>query len=338
MTIADRIAQCPPISDRRPEEIRALLLEWLTHPSLIALVGRWGGSMPSGAASQIVAYLVELSEVWDFRGRNAVREIDARSQDAGGGSRWEITAEAVSESDASLVMESATALGLVTPRAPVRQTFDFVLVLGGARLSNLFRVRRAAELLRNQKIAAENLVLLGAMRQVMPGEREATDTYAPDARTEFDLFVAALEHEMGRSESEALKEGLDDDDNPNRSWAAWYFPRTFDAPPTYVLAAPSAEPDVRRANSSDAYSFFAGRLDPHPESSCLLVTSQIYVPYQHLEAVRTLAVPRTLDLETVGHSHWGGSAQGLREPANYLQEIRSTILSASRLLDAIELV
>jgi len=68
-----------------------------------------------------------------------------------------------------------------------------------------------------------------------------------------------------------------------------------------------------------------------PGSSLLLITSQIYVPYQQLEALRIVALKHNVVIETVGFPlEWSGNLQGMTGPNNYLQEIRSTIQSANR--------
>jgi len=67
----------------------------------------------------------------------------------------------------------------------------------------------------------------------------------------------------------------------------------------------------------------------------LLTTSQIYVPYQHMEAVRTIAIPHKINLDTIGFSpEWGGVLQSMNEPANYLQEVRSAVQAIGRFLMA----
>lgn len=58
--------------------------------------------------------------------------------------------------------------------------------------------------------------------------------------------------------------------------------------PVISLSGPFSEPDKRRANSSDAYKFFIQKKKDKAGTKLLLVTSQIYVPYQQIEAVRTL--------------------------------------------------
>ena len=102
-------------------------------------------------------------------------------------------------------------------------------------------------------------------------------------------------------------------------------------PPILSMSAPSSEPDTRRANSADTYNFFFSHVQVPPGSSLLLITSQIYVPYQQLEALRIVALKHNVVIETVGFPlEWSGNLQGMTGPNNYLQEIRSTIQSANR--------
>ena len=64
-----------------------------------------------------------------------------------------------------------------------------------------------------------------------------------------------------------------------------------------------------------------------------MVTSQIYVPYQQMEAIRCLAIPNNIYVETVGFPiEWNVNRQGMMRAVNYLQEIRSTIQAINRYL------
>ncbi len=129
------------------------------------------------------------------------------------------------------------------------------------------------------------------------------------------------------------EERHDDPENANSSWRIWRYHVPPGSPPIAALCAPSSEPGTRRANSSDTYRFFLAKCGVPPGASLLLVSSEIYVPYQQLEAIRTIALPYALMVETIGFpAEWGGPLQGMVGPSNYLQEIRSTIQSASRFL------
>lgn len=308
--IAETISICPPVGPARERLVALRVHEWLAHGQLQKLVRHWGGNPPAGASVKaLLDYLVPFSEAWDYRAMARRRSAaNPSSQDSAGASRWEVTDDPLVHANRRLVLSAARALGLARVRLPRRRVFDYVLILGGARLSNLYRLRRAKELLERGIVDAGSIALLGSQRSVMPTERDATDTYAPDARTELDLLLKAAELELAGS-----------------------------SVTVHTLAAPSPEPGKRRATSADSYRFFHERLQPPPGASCLLVTSQIYVPYQHLEAVRMLALPHELELETIGFPvRWGGSLQGLRAPANYLQEIRSMIQASDRLVASLD--
>jgi hypothetical protein len=95
-----------------------------------------------------------------------------------------------------------------------------------------------------------------------------------------------------------------------------------------VIAAPSTKPGVRRANTPDTYAWFASQVAHlQPGQRLLVVTTSIYVPFQHANAVRMLALPFGVSVETVG------AEPGDLDPRlyqqflahNYLQEVRSTI-------------
>lgn len=110
--------------------------------------------------------------------------------------------------------------------------------------------------------------------------------------------------------------------NSNLDWALRKYMVGSGRAPVISLSGPSSDPDKRRANSSDTYKFFIQKKNVKPGTKLLLVTSQIYVPYQQIEAVRTLAEPYGLYIETVGFpTEWSIKLQGMMEPANYLQEI-----------------
>jgi hypothetical protein len=256
------------------------------------------------------------------------------SQDAGGSSRWEISETGLSANDGVRVVELADQLGLVSNAPPIRRNADFLLILGGARLSNLLRPQYAAELIQSSAASPRHIVLLGGSRPVMDTERDATDSYAPQADTEFDLLTQGAASAFNFDNADRDEEVHVDAESNNANWQVWRFnPESTDlGVPITAIEAPSTDPTTRRATTADSYAFFAMHLHLWPKAACLLVTSQIYVPYQHLEGVRSLAVPFDLELETVGFPpHWQAELQGMQGPVNYLQETRSTILSARRL-------
>lgn len=326
---------CPPSDGNRVAAIEAQLEAWTSSSALEELVAMHAGKLPmDGSLAERLQWLEAFSVRWDFRGKAREQGGSGSSgQDASGAARWELLDSGLDPRQDRRVVELARDLGLVDNHPPRRRNVDFLLILGGARLSNLLRPRYAGELISTGLADPRQMVLLGASRAVMPSERDATDSYAPKANTEFDLLTAAAGQEFGFDPETREEEGNEDPDNPNASWRVWEIPAEVVGIGRSIIAieAPSPEPQSRRANTADAYSFFARYRKLERRSSCLLVTSQIYVPYQHLEAVRSLAVPFGLELETVGFpADWQAQLQGMQRPVNYLQEVRSTIQAANR--------
>jgi hypothetical protein len=327
---------CPPADGDRVAAIEAQLEAWTSSSALGELIAIYGGEQPvGGSVADRLGWLEAFSSRWDFRGMAREQGVGgAGAQDSGGAARWELLDSGLESQDDHRVVELARDLGLVENQPPFRRDPDFLLILGGARLSNLLRPRYAGELISAGRVDPGQIVLLGGSRAVMATERDATDSYAPGADTEFDLLTAAAAQEFGFDLGVREEDAREVPDNPNASWRVLAIPAKAVAIGRGVLAieAPSPEPELRRANTADAYAFFARHRKLERKSSCLLVTSQIYVPYQHLEAVRSLAVPFGLDLETVGFpADWQAELQGMQRPVNYLQEVRSTIQAAKRL-------
>ncbi len=94
--------------------------------------------------------------------------------------------------------------------------------------------------------------------------------------------------------------------------------------PVRVVAAPSSEPGVRRANTPDTYAWLAGESGwVGRGDSVLLVTTDIYRPFQHADAIRMLTLPHGIDVDLVGVQPGGVRHERLAqtfEAHNYLQE------------------
>ncbi len=322
------ILACPDVSENRINSIKEAIGNWLSTQSLKNLINAFGGDVPVNVSlDELANWYLDFCECWDFRGK----QKQAYDKKIGEGARWLLDNGEVSESQKKCVFAAISDLGLIDNYTARGSVYDYIWVLGGAKLSCLLRSRLAHDVIRNKQIDCKTVVFLASMRPIGDKEREATNTYAPNAKTEFDLFVASAQSEFGVG-TEYLEERFDDENNENNSWII----RTYETSECkiIIIAAPSSEPHKRRANSADTYNFFSKRYRLSEGQSILLCTSQIYVPYQHLEAVRTIAVPYKVELDTIGFPvEWGGNLQGMNEPSNYLQEIRSTIQSIGRFLN-----
>jgi hypothetical protein len=312
-----------PLPSGEPELITAEVCAWLTAPPLRELVATFGGDLPETGArpatgvATLVRWLDDFSALhWDFRRAGNVERDRVRPPE-------------FDRETAVAVREAATALGLASARPPSRDGYDHVLILGGLGRACLQRVAYTADLFR-AGLAAPQAAALGSFRPLTGAER--AEPGLADATHEVDAMEVAVRGAFGfhRPPAIACEDGVAGHD----SWAV----RTFDGTPAvHVLAAPSSEPDRRRAHTPDTYEFWARRFRVHAGAHVLIVTSPIYVPFQHCDAIRMLGLPYGAVIETVGFDPARAVPPQPSTAAGtdrYLQEIRSTVLSMRRLLSA----
>ncbi|MGB2566871.1 hypothetical protein ACPFP2_00230 [Micromonospora citrea] len=296
------------------DEIAIGVRAWVDSPPLRALVDRFGGDRPAGDLAAVLAALDDFSaRHWDFRG---------------GRERPEAREPFLDPTTAALVMAAADALGLVRPAPPAAPRYAHLVVLGGLAHACLRRVRYAAHLLRHGPTVTGEVAVLGSFRPLSEVERGVLAAAGLTGGTEVDVLDAAVRRAFGVAVP--VEEDGHDGGHPHHWWSSRTY-RPPGLPPVRVLAAPSSEPALRRAHTADTQRFWAGHVVLRPGDPVLMVTAPIYVPFQHCDALRTLAVPYGCGIDTVGVDPALPDLAALPEPTltpgRYLQEIRSAIRS-----------
>jgi uncharacterized protein rv3785/MT3893 len=306
------------LPNSKQDNLKSFAEEFVFSDSLVKLVKLFGGEYPSQNLNECLSYLLKFSDKWDYRSRQQTENKE--------NARWLISEENFTSEQNKAIDQASFDLNLRENSIPSRNRYDYIWVLGGAKLSCLLRTRLAKEVYDKLQQEPSKIAMLASFRPLNDSERQATDTYARCAETEFDLFLEA--HKLFfNSKIIQTEESSLDERNPNKKWKIINFENN-----TSIFSSPSREPEARRANSLDTYLFFMERHSVKPGSKILLVTSEIYVPYQHLEALRSVAIPFNVEIETIGFpAEWGGELQGMSNKEHYLQELRSTIQSLSRL-------
>jgi hypothetical protein len=283
------------------------------------LLDQFGGALPGAGTAEDLAYLEAFSaDHWDFR---AGRE------------RHDTAPAPLDPEQERAVTAAALALGLGADAKPRLRHYTHVLVLGGLVASCLFRTRFAAELLAGG-ITADNVTGVGGFRPLGGPDREsAALSGIPCGDFEVDAIEASLKRAFGIEGEPAVDEGGDPHREPGRAWKV----ATYAAGPVNVraVAAPSSQPDRRRADTVDTCRFWADRVaDLAPGDSVLVVTSAPYTAFQHCDAITHMGLPYGCAVDTVGvdparlpepHFRKEHTASG------YLQEVRSAIRSMQRL-------
>ncbi|MFC0003044.1 hypothetical protein [Micromonospora siamensis] len=287
---------------------------WLASPELRGLVRRFGGRWPAGDLGAVLAGLDDFSaRHWDFRA--GAERPDAREP-------------ALDPVTIRLVRAAADALGLVRPAPPAHPGYRHLVVLGGLAHACLRRVAYAGHLLSTVEITGE-VAVLGSCRPLSVPERQVLDAAdVPGCATEVDVLDLAVRRSFRVAEP-AEEDGYDGG-HPHHSWSSRTY-RRAGLPAVRVLAAPSSEPDRRRAHTADTQRFWAEHVRLRAGDRVLMVTAPIYVPFQHCDALRTLALPYGCGVDTVGVDPRLAVSVPVPEPTltpgRYLQEIRSAIRS-----------
>lgn len=313
---------------------------WCTHPALTELVGLFGGAVPAGLSiGDRLAFLDEFSTVWDYRGKARAAAADRlSSQDAAGAARWLIPRLSLPVARRQRVEAALSALGITDETQPVGTDFDYLLVIGGARYTNLLRAQYARELADGRRIG--HVVLAAASRPLLGSERDAVDACAPGARTEFELMAAGAANAFGLDIRDLVEHVGQRADAPQRGETVWRFPPDSNelGVPITLLETPSPDPEHRRANSADTYTFAANTVGMRG-ASCLLVTGQPVGHYLHFEALRAMTLPFGMRVEAASFGVERYNRLGERDeqhPAKQLQEVRSAIRSARALVDLVD--
>jgi hypothetical protein len=313
-----------------PAALPAAIEAWASSPALARLLEQNDTTAPVRLRlPALLDWLEEFSERWDYR-RGKERNL--------------VTAPVFSSLERKIVLAAADALGLVgtPPRrhgepTPPTVHYDDVLILGGLVRACLARPLHAAKLLREQTITTDMVTALGGFRAVAGDEHGLLKTviHGESVTDEFDAMDAGMRNAFPIRQ--VTEERGEESDTTGGSWRIRQY-ETEHGPPVRVIAAPSSEPETRRANTPDTYAWYATQLGQlEPGSRLLIVTTEIYVPYQHADALRMLALPHGVALDVVGVQP-GAVHPALRQtfqPHNYLQEIRSTIRALRMLLAAL---
>lgn len=291
--------------------------EWVRSPALQRLFEAFGFVDPGQASLKELC--VFAGKTWDFRRR------------ADGGSIERNRVRNQIEPDLEAVVETAAReLGLIDATSPVVGTYDHVLILGGLIRASLVRPRLAASLI-EAGLEARTVAGIGGYRHLNGDELALRDLAGiPEVTNEIEAMDCGLRSAFELKTNEVVDEGHFDPKDLNRSWLLRRYLRRL--PPEVILvAAPSTEPENRRANTADTYKFWAENVVGLRSSDrVLIVTNAIYVPFQGVDALRMLALSYGCGIDVIGvkpeQSAPGVPAQTFSS-SHYLQEINSTLRS-----------
>lgn len=292
----------------RKNALNSIITKWIHSEELYTLIKVFGGENLLSTEDTLPDFIDKLNqfvEQWDFRKKQVQ-----------GGERWGIYNEEIISQHEQLILKCAEGLGMVSVIEP-QIVPDYILPLGGARMTNLNRPKMAKYIIDQYNWHNKIIVALSGNRAISSSEKLYINTYAPIAKSEYDAINMGLENTFNIKKYSEIKV-----DNANSNLIAYNrtYLEEYKECKIYSLAAPS-ENATKRANSLDTFNYFMKTFHIEPYAKLLLVTSSIYVPYQLMKFI-PIAMQYNIEVDIIGSDVIGGVPQ---RAVNYLQEIKSTI-------------
>jgi hypothetical protein len=324
--------------------LEAQLGDWLRSEPMRHLIAHCGWKWPDTGSVQALAHrLADLSAGWDFRGQASARAGTSFTERAAMPVDDAITVDGRTVA-AQPVLAAAEALGLVSTRLDDGADATHLVVLSGTARANVNRVGFASEMTRRLGDVPRHIIGLAAHRELGDAERSAcADLGLAATDTEWTTLRDALTRTFGLGEPvKSIESGPDAGDRSTRFGrsASYYWNGAHGTSvQLHVVPSPAAaDAKPRPANTEQQLRWWAGQCDDlGANSRVVLVTTQIYVPYQHLTGLRVLlAAAPGARVSTVGVAA-NNSALATRKftGSDYLQEIRSALLAARALADVL---
>lgn len=304
--------------DRRPDDAELNLARidtWLGVLFDSGIISSFGGdeSQWRGLGTEECLAQVErfASDHWDFRG----------------GRERNLAADAtLTPTQRQLIQSAGRKLGLLGTASPTRNYYDAVVMTGGMVRAGIVKPRFLREL-EAAGLGWGKAAFLGASRQFKGDEVGLAHELQIDGANETDAMTVGMQRAFGLGEPDReLSGGAGFGSWLVRSWDAGQ--REFS-----VVAAPSSEPELRRANTADTFRYWAGGEGAATES-VLVITTPVYVPYQGAVAVEIFGIETGMSVETVAVSESANDLGSLTQvflPQHVLQELRSAVHALSGL-------
>ena len=311
---------CPPCDISREKRIAFVLdqfKQWLQTPQLQQLIAVFNNGQKLPKTESIIEEIrvtqAFAAEHWDYRKK-------AQANAEGEKARWELKDDDVVVMHKDLICEAAIELGLVKGAdASNLSKIDYILALGGARLSNLRRPELAKKIADSYGKSTQ-IIALSGMRPISDSERESIDSFAKGATYEFDAISKAMETVFNLNDYEEKRFACD---NPNLEHVIRKYDEKYNGCEVFSVAAPSTMPE-RRANSSDCFEFFLSEFNVTEGSHIVSCTSPIYTSFQQIKALTTLAIDKNIMIDTVGFAYNWEETIKTATFCTFLQEIKAS--------------
>jgi hypothetical protein len=315
-------------------DIRRDVMAWMSSGALHGLLAAFASN--SADWRLIRALQREIGTIDDRL--DALDHFSARWDMRSGGERYEAGEASLTELQVETLGATLTAVGMYDETGPLFSRYDHVLILGGMVDTCLMRADHAAELISSRLIRTESIMGLSAYRPLVQDEQAVAEVFGiEDQGSEYSILDSIIYRKFSLSTARFLLERIED--GTDRAAAIGTYLRP-DGLRVMVVAAPSGAPGIRRANTGDTYSFIAERLldlSARPRPRLLIVSSPLNRLAQHSDALRLLALPHGMRVDTIGCKERirPGSGFGFNAASECLMELRAAIHAMRRLASSL---
>jgi hypothetical protein len=345
--MSETVEVTPPRDIILQEKIKHELGDFVEHPALTDLMGRFGYKPPEGYSNltQKLAHMQEFTkEHWNPRQggeRNQAGKLD------------------LTEEEQSATRDAAKALGMVEATKPALTEYDGIVILGAGGRHALERAKHARETgVKTNTVyflsgdMTYNTQAIQRTRATETERDEITELY--DQRLigldekyggkipEFEFAQAAAEAVYGDkitgTDDKPTAYKRDDHEIAGEELITYHYEGDDpdNNPDLVILRARNRAPHERtRTNTSDSYSSLEELLPEKRQGTRLLLsTTGLFVPFQHFGARRMLTVPYGIDVETIG-TDTQKTSPAFDAPERYIQEMNAAVIEANALQKAI---
>jgi hypothetical protein len=259
---------------------------------------------------------------------NAMDQLNPRFQGERPLVRFELEQDQTEwpEETKNVTMSAAERMRMLAPETPFEGSFDTIIVLAGARQSNLDRMRYAVRCIYSQRASLQTqtpegqvrlggLIIAGSKRTLNDSEKVNVANYAPGAETEEDL-VEATRKQVSIEGQKLAKEYGQYPQIPG--WGAMI-----------ADGEKAGTPEVIDAVLRDMRAWYDKRGREVPEDFRLgAVTTQIYQASTELDLARIAKRYGIYETFTAGNPS-DPNIVAKRTPATYLSEVLRTLKAAA---------
>lgn len=213
-------------------------------------------------------------------------------------------------------------LGALDINEPLRNDCSRIIILGGSLNACNIRARRAPSLVNENTLSVDGIA---CYRPVNPAERSSSK-FSSACETEFGVMAEAMADAFGL-DSLKYEDDFTSDRNLNSVSCVRIFAGAPDGRLYRVLAAPSTEPDLRRADTFDSLDYYLKIQPLSSREKLLFITGNRYCNRQFIQlASKILSSGCRAGFDIIGcQSRRDIPSADQYDPAFFINDLAGTI-------------